>query len=128
MQYSASVISSCSVWLCWSQFLINFSLNYKKSWSAKSSYNRDFILLMFMTFWTPSLSNLLRYVSNLIKLIFHQWTDKIKLVHDEKIFLEIIYLVRDIEGFALFCYIAFFILNHCFSFLWEKTLFTIIFN
>ena len=43
-------------------------------------------------------------VKNLIAIIFHLWTNKIKLVHDEQIFQKIkVYLAPDMEDYQWYC-------------------------
>ena len=59
----------------------------------------------------------------MVKILFHLWTDKLKPVHDEQIFLEIkVYLAGDIEGFVLFCGISLFLLKSLIYLFGIKTL------
>ena len=58
--------------------------------STKSPYGSNFILFMLTIFWTYFFCSLFWYnFENLITIIFHLWTNKIKAAYDEQIFMEI---------------------------------------
>ena len=55
--YSAPGVSTFSIWLCASSFLIELSLNWEKAWSNKSPYGSNYFV-PFSKSWTSCSLNL----------------------------------------------------------------------
>ena len=57
----------------------------------------------------------------MIIVLFHLWTNKIKVVYDEQIFMKIrVYLAHEIKVFVLLCNIALFLLKLLIQFVGSK--------